>query len=107
MDVRDFDFDLPADLIAQEPAADRGGSRLLVVDRAAGALTHSRVAALPGFLRAGDLLVVNNTRVFPARLIGRRVPSGGEVECLLVRPLPGSEWCQTGVRHQSDPSTDA
>src|SRR5215204_4147211 len=88
MDVRDFDFDLPADLIAQEPAADRGGSRLLVVDRASGALTHSRVAALPDFLRAGDLLVVNNTRVFPARLLGRRVPSGGAVECLLVRRAP-------------------
>jgi len=91
MDVRDFDFDLPADLIAQEPAADRGASRLLVVNRASGALTHSRVASLPDFLRAGDLLVVNNTRVFPARLLGRRVPSGGAVECLLVRRLPGSD----------------
>ena len=102
MDVRDFDFDLPADLIAQEPAADRSGSRLLVVDRASGARTHARVAALPDFLRAGDLLVVNNTRVFPARLLGHRVPSGGAVECLLVRPLPGSDRGQTGVRQGSD-----
>jgi S-adenosylmethionine:tRNA ribosyltransferase-isomerase len=91
MDVRDFDFNLPPDLIAQEPSADRTGSRLLVADRASGALTHSRVAALPDFLRAGDLLVVNNTRVFPARLLGRRVPSRGAVECLLVRPVPGSD----------------
>src|SRR5215217_5614521 len=91
MDVRDFDFDLPTELIAQEPAVDRSGSRLLVVDRATGSLTHARVAALPGFLRAGDLLVVNNTRVFPARLLGRRVPSGGAVECLLVRPVPESD----------------
>jgi S-adenosylmethionine:tRNA ribosyltransferase-isomerase len=88
MDVRDFDFDLPPELIAQEPAAERGGSRLLVLDRARSALTHARVADLPDFLRAGDLLVVNNTRVFPARLLGRRVPSGGAVECLLVRPVP-------------------
>ena len=102
MDVRDFDFDLPADLIAQEPAADRGGSRLLVVDRASGAMTHSRVAALPDFLRAGDLLVVNNTRVFPARLLGHRVPSGGAVECLLVRRVTGSDGGQTGVRRVSD-----
>jgi S-adenosylmethionine:tRNA ribosyltransferase-isomerase len=104
MDVRDFDFDLPPELIAQEPAADRGGSRLLVVDRAIGALTHSRVAALADFLRPGDLLVVNNTRVFPARLLGRRVPSGGAVACLLVRRVTGSDGGETGVGHLSDPS---
>ncbi len=107
MDVRDFDFDLPADLIAQEPAADRGGSRLLVVDRASGAMTHARVAALPDFLRAGDLVVVNNTRVFPARLLGHRVPSGGAVECLLVRRVMGSDGGQTGVGHPSDPAEGA
>jgi S-adenosylmethionine:tRNA ribosyltransferase-isomerase len=101
MDVREFDFDLPADLIAQEPPPDRGASRLLYLDRTSGALTHTRVTALPDLLRAGDLVVVNNTRVFPARLIGRRVPSGGAVECLLVRPE--SAGCQTGVRRGSDP----
>jgi S-adenosylmethionine:tRNA ribosyltransferase-isomerase len=85
MDVHDFDFDLPPELIAQEPPPERGGARLLVVERATGALTHTHVAALPDILRAGDLVVVNNTRVFPARLLGRRVPSGGAVECLLVR----------------------
>ena len=85
MDVRDFDFDLPADLIAQEPAADRSSSRLLHLDRATGAIAHGRFAALPDHLAPGDLLVVNNTRVFPARLLGRRVPSGGAVECLLIR----------------------
>jgi S-adenosylmethionine:tRNA ribosyltransferase-isomerase len=90
VDVSEFDFDLPSDLIAQEPSADRGGSRLLVVDRSSGALTDARVTDLPRFLRAGDLLVVNNTRVFPARLLGRRAPSGGAVECLLVRPMPRS-----------------
>ena len=65
MDVRDFDFDLPADLIAQEPAADRGSSRLLHLDRATGAVAHTRFAALPDLLAPGDLVVVNNTRVFP------------------------------------------
>jgi S-adenosylmethionine:tRNA ribosyltransferase-isomerase len=98
MDVRDFDFDLPPELVAQEPAADRSGSRLLVVDRASGALTHARVADLPHFLRAGDLLVANNTRVFPARLLGRRVPSGGAVECLLVRSVTGSDPSMPGAQ---------
>jgi len=100
MDVRDFDFDLPPELIAQEPAPERGAARLLLLDRDSGSLTHSRVAALPDFLRAGDLLVVNNTRVFPARLLGRRVPSGGAVECFLVRPVPVPEF-GAGVRCRS------
>jgi S-adenosylmethionine:tRNA ribosyltransferase-isomerase len=81
--VSDFDFDLPDELVAQEPRP-RGRSRMLVLDRATGALEHSTIAALPSHLRAGDLLVLNDTRVFSARLIGRRVPSGGAVECLLL-----------------------
>src|SRR5579872_7073381 len=81
--VSDFDFELPAELIAQTPRP-RGGSRLLVVDRRAGAWNESVISELPRFLAAGDLLVVNDTRVFPARLIGRREPSGGSVECLLL-----------------------
>lgn len=85
MDVRDFDFDLPPGLIAQEPRADRSASRLLHLDRATGALAHRRFADLPEILSPGDLLVVNDTRVFPARLLGRRQPSGGAVECLLLR----------------------
>ena len=92
MDVRDFDFDLPRELIAQEPPAARGGARLLHLGRASGAIAHTRVSALPDLLRAGDLVVVNNTRVFPARLLGRRDPSGGAVECLLVRHLAGESW---------------
>jgi S-adenosylmethionine:tRNA ribosyltransferase-isomerase len=91
MDVRDFDFDLPPELIAQEPRPDRGAARLLCLDRGSGSLAHSRVTALPALLRAGDLLVVNDTRVFPARLLGRRVPSGGAVECLLIRSLSGAD----------------
>jgi len=87
MDVRDFDFTLPAELIAQEPPAERGGARLLHLTRATGAIAHTSIAALPDLLRPGDLAIVNNTRVFPARLLGRRVPSGGAVECLLVARL--------------------
>ena len=101
MDVRDFDFDLPPELIAQEPPPERGGSRLLLLNRATGSVTHTRVASLPDVLRAGDLVVVNDTRVFPARLIGRRVPSGGVVECLLVRRL--ADRGQSGVGVGSDP----
>ncbi|MCU1381621.1 MAG: queA 1 [Acidobacteria bacterium] len=96
MDVRDFDFDLPPELIAQEPPASRGGARLLHLDRDSGSIAHSHVSALPSLLRAGDLVVVNNTRVFPARLLGRRDPSGGAVECLLVRRLPGQGQTEVG-----------
>src|SRR6185503_7879816 len=88
MDVRDFDFDLPPELIAQEPPPGRSAARLLHLERETGSLTHTYVTALPDLLRAGDLVVVNNTRVFPARLLGRRVPGGGAVECLLLRPVP-------------------
>ena len=86
MHVSEFDFDLPDDLIAQEPPAERGGSRLMVIDRASGRIDHRQFAELPSLLRAGDLLVVNDTRVFPARLIGTRLPGGGAAECFLVRP---------------------
>ena len=85
MNVSDFDFDLPSELIAQEPPAERGGSRLLFLHRASGAVEDRRFRDLPTLLAPGDLLVVNNTRVFPARLLGRRVPGRGAVECLLVR----------------------
>ena len=107
MNVSDFDFELPDELIAQD-AAPRGTSRLLVLDRATGAVRHSSVADLPSLLRAGDLLAVNNTRVFAARLLGHRVPSGGAVECLLLgatssTPLdsdsdPGPRIPQPGTR---------
>lgn len=93
MDVALFDFQLPPEQIAQRPAADRESARLLVFDRASGAIAaHTFVRALPDFLRPGDLLVVNDTKVFPARLLGRRDPSGGAVECLLVRHLEDDRW---------------
>jgi S-adenosylmethionine:tRNA ribosyltransferase-isomerase len=89
--VAEFDFDLPPELIAQSPPAERGTSRLLRLDRQTGALSHHSISALPALLEPGDLLVVNNTRVFPARLLGRRDPSGGAVECLLVTRLESAD----------------
>jgi len=87
VDVDAFDFELPESLIAQDPPAERGGSRLLVLNRQTGVVEHTRFTDVARYLRPGDLLVVNNTRVFPARLLGVRVPSGGAVECLLVARL--------------------
>lgn len=87
--VSDFDYDLPEELIAQNPPARRGESRLLVVGRSDLHVEHTRFDRLVNFLRSGDLLVTNNTRVFPARLLGHRVPSGGAVECLLLERVGG------------------
>ncbi|MFM8979322.1 MAG: tRNA preQ1(34) S-adenosylmethionine ribosyltransferase-isomerase QueA [Planctomycetia bacterium] len=82
-----LDFDLPPRLIAQEPAATREGARLLVLDRHSGAREHAHVPRLLGLLRAGDLLVDNDTKVRPASLFARRA-SGGAVELLLLEPAP-------------------
>ena len=92
MRVSDFDFELPAELIAQAPASERGTSRLLVVDRTHGELTDRHVSDLPELLTPGDLIVINDTRVIPARLLGQRVPTGGAVECLLLSRLEGDRW---------------
>ena len=92
MDVSAFDYELPEELIAQEPLPHRDASRMLIVDRAKQSWTDSEFRDLPQQLRPGDLLVINNTRVFPARLIGRRAPSGGRVEILLVRELEPNVW---------------
>ena len=90
MQVDAFDYELPAELIAQSPLDRRSDARLLHLDRSSSSLTHLRVSNLPELLQPGDLLVVNDTRVFPARLLGRRVPSGGAVECLLISPISQS-----------------
>jgi S-adenosylmethionine:tRNA ribosyltransferase-isomerase len=86
----DFDYDLPGERIAQRPADRRDASRLLVLDRATRSFADDRFEALGDRLRAGDLLVVNDTCVFPARLRARR-PGGAEVEILLVRPRGGAD----------------
>jgi len=90
MNVAEFDFDLPDDRIAQEPAGRRDASRLMVLGRGAGLLRHRRFEDLPDELAAGDLLVLNDTKVFPARLRGRKA-TGGEVEVLLVEPERGDD----------------
>jgi S-adenosylmethionine:tRNA ribosyltransferase-isomerase len=87
---QDFAYELPPELIAQVPPAERAAGRLLVLDRATGAVADHYVRELPRFLCAGDLLVLNDTRVVAARLIGHK-PSGGRVEILLERPLGGTE----------------
>ncbi len=89
MNTSEFDYRLPPELIAQEPAPVRSAARMMVVRRAGGSLEHRRVAELPALLRAGDLLVVNDTRVIPARLFGRKPSTGGRIEVLLIEESPG------------------
>ncbi|MGH9382685.1 MAG: tRNA preQ1(34) S-adenosylmethionine ribosyltransferase-isomerase QueA [Vicinamibacterales bacterium] len=91
MKTSDFDFVLPPELIAQQPPAERGQSRLLILNRSTGAVSHRQFADLPLLLDSSDAMVVNDTRVFPARLIGRRLPGGGAGECLLVHPAEGDD----------------
>ena len=98
-DLSEFDYQLPQELIAQEPLADRAASRMLVVDRAAGRWQDRAFRDLPQFLGPGDCLVLNDSRVFPARLYGHRAGWQGKVEVLLVRPLhPGSRVWEALVR---------
>jgi S-adenosylmethionine:tRNA ribosyltransferase-isomerase len=87
-----LDYDLPPRLIAQEPCPRRDESRLLVVRRADGGLAHHGFRDLPGLLSPGDLLVLNDTRVVPARLLGRRARTGGRWEGLFLRQVPGGAW---------------
>lgn len=99
MDLRDIDYDLPPELIAQEPAEPRDESRLMVVDRQQQSIAHHVFRDLPEQLAAGDLLALNDTRVLPARLLGRRDRTGGRWEGLFLHELPGGDWemlCQTG-----------
>ena len=87
-----FDYQLPERLIAQEPAAERDGSRLLVVDRTSGEIQHRWFRDLPELLSPGDLVVLNDTRVLPARLIGQREKTGGKWEGLFLRQTAEGLW---------------
>ena len=87
----DFDYDLPQEFIAQTPIEPRDHARMLVLDRATGAVSHQHIYDLPSYLRPGDLLVLNDTRVIPARLLGRK-ETGGKVEIFLVRALEDGRW---------------
>ena len=90
--VSEFDFDLPEELIAQVPCETRDAARLLVLDRQTGSLSHRHVVDLPDLLAPGDVLVVNDTRVIAARLLGVREPTGGAVECLLLTRIDEDHW---------------
>ncbi len=92
MHTKDFYYDLPQELIAQTPAADRASSRLLVYDRATGALADRRFADITEYLRPNDVLVRNTTRVIPARLFGKRADTGGNMEFLLLKRLDERRW---------------
>jgi S-adenosylmethionine:tRNA ribosyltransferase-isomerase len=92
VDLDQFDYDLPVELIAQEPLPERDASRLLVLPRERGEVQHRSVRELPTLLRAGDVLVVNDARVIPARVRGRKAGTGGKVELLLVEALGGPDW---------------
>ena len=83
----DFDYDLPEGLIAQTPVEPRDHSRLMVLSRTDGSIAHRRFYDLPDYLRPGDVLVFNDSRVFPARVRGRRAGTGGSVELLLLHHL--------------------
>jgi S-adenosylmethionine:tRNA ribosyltransferase-isomerase len=88
----DFNFDLPPELIAQTPIERRDGSRLLTLNKQTGEISHAHFFDLPSFLRPGDCLVLNDSRVLPARLIGRRLPTGGVVEVVLLIDRGEKVW---------------
>jgi len=100
MDVSDFDYELPERLIAQRPAKDRTGSRLLVLDRQTGAVAHRMFTDLPEYLREDDLLVVNDSRVVPARVVGKK-ETGGRVE-LLFLPQGRQEGLEGRAREKAE-----
>ncbi len=92
MHLSEFDYDLPDELIAQQPLERRDASRMLVVQRDSNSWTEYNFSSFPELVREGDVVVINNTLVFPARLLGQRDPSGGQVEILLLREIAPSIW---------------
>lgn len=92
MTTKDFYYDLPPELIAQTPLSDRTASKLLVMDKKSGEVEHRHFYDILDYLRAGDCLVMNNTRVIPARLYGAKEGSGGKIEFLLLKRLELDKW---------------
>ena len=90
--VKDFDYELPEELIAQDPLEKRSNSRLMVLDKNTGEISHRHFYDIKEYLKPGDCLVINNTRVIPARLYGARVGSGGKVEILLLKRISDNRW---------------
>ena len=97
MDVKDFYYELPQELIAQDPLEDRAGSRLMVLDRETGAVEHKVFKDITSYLNPGDCLVLNNTKVIPARLFGEKEDTQAKVEILLLRRMENDVW-ETLVR---------
>ena len=98
--THDFYYDLPEELIAQTPLERRDASRLMTLDRKTGEVTHRHFYDLLELLQPGDCLVMNNSRVLPARLLGHRVPTGGAVEVLLLKDQGNGIW---GVPYEAGP----
>ncbi len=92
MDVKDFYYDLPQELIAQDPLEDRSSSRLLVLKKGTGEVGHTSFRHIVDYLEPGDCLVLNNTKVIPARLLGEREGTGGKVEILLLKRRENDVW---------------
>ncbi|EHJ08292.1 tRNA preQ1(34) S-adenosylmethionine ribosyltransferase-isomerase QueA [Staphylococcus simiae] len=92
MNIEEFDYDLPESLIAQTPLKDRDHSRLLVMDRHSGELTHSHFKDVIDYFNPGDTLVLNDTRVMPARLFGLKEETGAKVEMLMLTQIEGNDW---------------
>ena len=106
MKKSDFAYDLPQELIAQTPLEQRDASRLMCLDKTTGEIRHRIFRELPELLREGDCLVMNDSRVIPARLFGTR-PTGGSVEVVLLRDLGGGEWeCLTRPGRKTPPGTE-
>ncbi len=106
MDVSEFDYELPEELIAQDPIPDRSSSRLLVLDRKTGAMEHHIFREIVGMLHPGDCLVINNTRVIPARLYGIREGTGASVEILLLKRRENDVWeCLVKPGRKARPGT--
>ena len=92
MNISEFDYELPEELIAQTPLKDRSASRLLVMDKNSGELKHRHFKDIISFLRKGDVLVLNDTKVIPARLVGVKEETGAVIELLLLKDLGEDEW---------------
>ena len=92
MKTSDFYYELPPELIAQDPLIDRSSSRLMVLDRESGSISETRFSEIGQYLRPGDLLVINDTKVIPARLIGQKADTGGKIEILLLKRLDERYW---------------
>ena len=92
MDVKDFYYELPPELIAQDPLKDRSSSRLMVLGRADGSIEHHVFREIIDYLYPGDCLVINNTKVIPARLFGTKEGTQAGIELLLLKRLDGDRW---------------